>query len=44
MAPCGTWTRDPNYYDVSVDIGWGFGALSGAVTILTGPVGTVIAP
>lgn len=40
----GTWTRDPNYYDVSVDIGWGFGAPSGAVTILTGPVGTVIAP
>jgi hypothetical protein len=37
----GEYLRDPSYYEVSVDIGWGFGAPSGAVTILTGPIGTI---
>jgi hypothetical protein len=38
----GAWTRDPSYYEISIDIGWGFGSGSEAV-ILTGPVGTVTA-
>jgi hypothetical protein len=40
-AGLGEYVRDPSYYEVSVDIGWGFGAPSGPVTILTGPIGTV---
>jgi len=39
----GVWTRDPNYYDVSVAIGFGFGAPSGAVVLLETPIGTVLA-
>ncbi len=39
----GVWTRDPNYYDVSVAIGFGFGAPSGAVILLETPIGTVLA-
>jgi hypothetical protein len=40
----GLWTRDPNYYFVSVDVGWGPDAPSGGVVLLTGPIGTVIGP
>jgi hypothetical protein len=40
----GVWTRDPSYYSVSVDVGWGLGAPSGGAVALTGPIGTVIAP
>jgi hypothetical protein len=40
-AGLGEYLRDPRYYEVSVDIGWGFGAPSGAVTLLRGPIGTV---
>jgi hypothetical protein len=40
-AGFGVYMRDPSYYEVSVDIGWGFGAPSGPVTILRGPIGSV---
>jgi hypothetical protein len=43
MCFFGVWTRDPNYYDVSVAIGFGFGAPSGAVVLLEAPIGTVLA-
>jgi hypothetical protein len=36
----GTYTRDPNYYDVSVAIGFGFGS-GNAVTLLSALIGTV---
>jgi hypothetical protein len=38
----GVWTRDPNYYDVSVAIGFGFGS-GFAVVLLEAPIGTVLA-
>jgi hypothetical protein len=38
----GTWTRDANYYDVSVAIGFGFGSGT-AVILLEAPIGTVSA-
>jgi hypothetical protein len=38
----GAWTRDPNYYDVSVAIGFGFGSGT-AVVLLEAPIGTVLA-
>jgi hypothetical protein len=38
----GTYTRDPNYYDVSVAIGFNYGSGS-AVTVLEAPIGTVTA-
>lgn len=38
----GLWTRDTSYYEVSIDIGWGFGSGREA-TVLTGPVGNVAA-
>ncbi len=42
------WTRDPNYYAVSVDIGWSLDLINivplpASAFVLTGPVGTVIA-
>ena len=41
LATCqGDWTRDPNYYEVSVDIGWGLGSAL-PITALAGPIGTV---
>jgi hypothetical protein len=39
----GAWMRDTSYYDISIDIGWGFGSGSERLA-LTGPVGTVTAP
>jgi hypothetical protein len=41
-AAGGVWTRDPNYYDVSVAIGFGFGS-GHAVVLLEAPIGTVLA-
>ena len=38
----GTYTRDPNYYDVSVAIGFAHGG-AGAVDVLEAPIGTVLA-
>ena len=38
----GVYTRDPNYYDVSVAIGFGFGS-GNAVVLLEAPLGTVLA-
>jgi hypothetical protein len=38
----GVWTRDPNYYDVSVAIGFVFGSCC-AVVLLETPIGTVLA-
>ena len=36
----GLWTRDPSYYEISIDVGWGFG--SGLeTTVLKGAVGNV---
>jgi hypothetical protein len=37
----GIWTRDPNYYNVSVAIGWGLGPDGFEVTALEAPIGTV---
>jgi hypothetical protein len=46
LAACGfaggVYTRDPNYYDVSVAIGFGFGS-GNAVVLLETPIGTVLA-
>jgi hypothetical protein len=36
------YTRDPNYYNVSVAIGFGFGS-GHAVVLLETPIGTVLA-
>ena len=38
----GTYTRDPNYYDVSVAIGFAHGG-AGQVDVLEAPIGTVLA-
>jgi hypothetical protein len=38
----GTWTRDPNYYNVRVALGWGFGGAV-SVTALEASIGTVVA-
>jgi|SwirhirootsSR2_FD_contig_41_6575173_length_696_multi_2_in_0_out_0_1 hypothetical protein len=41
-AAGGVYTRDPNYYNVSVAIGFGFGS-GHAVVLLETPIGTVLA-
>jgi hypothetical protein len=38
----GLWTRDPNYYNVSVSLGYGFGSAT-PVTSLVASIGTVVA-
>jgi hypothetical protein len=35
------WTRDPNYYNVSVAVGWGFGSYT-PIEALSGSAGTVL--
>jgi hypothetical protein len=42
MCIFGVWTRDPNYYDVSVAIGFGFGS-GFALVLLETSIGTVTA-
>lgn len=37
----GLWTRDPNYYNVSVSLGYGFGSAT-PVTTLVASIGTVV--
>ena len=39
----GVWTRDPNYYNVRVDVGWGFGSFA-PIEALEAFIGTVSAP
>jgi hypothetical protein len=36
----GVWARDPNYYDVHVIVGWGFGS-GHPIEALDAPIGTV---
>lgn len=36
----GQWTRDPNYYNVRVAVGWGFGSAT-PIEALEAPLGTV---
>lgn len=39
----GVWTRDPNYYNVRVDVGWGFGSFA-PIEALEAFIGSVSAP
>jgi hypothetical protein len=40
LCTSGVWTRDTNYYNVRVVVGWGFGSAT-PVTALEAPIGTV---
>jgi hypothetical protein len=37
----GQWTRDPNYYNVRVVVGWGFGSATPSEALAAASVGTV---